>query len=315
MKTLLKANFDQAIYDKRVNRTIPFLGVDDAAQKAAQQRLSQMTVGIAGAGGIGGAMAVRLARFGIKKIKIADPDTFDYSNINRQLGACIENIGQNKARIVGEMAYKLAEDVDIEVYENGITEENAEDFVQDCDLILDQVDFSLLKEKFALHRAFRQEPCCQAILACSVIGWTAHLYKFLKTSMPIEEWYSFNNEESIKSLADSDKTERMLKLWSPRFPLYPSFANIMQWIKKTDALPIFAGSPPVAEGLLTQRAILCLLNMEHPPYAKTLPPIPSIYIYDAAQLQGDIYFSDGEIKNQMEIDQFNTELEKLFNEK
>lgn len=77
MKTLLKANFDQAIYDKRVNRTIPFLGVDDAAQKAAQQRLSQMTVGIAGAGGIGGAMAVRLARFGIKKIKIADPDTFD----------------------------------------------------------------------------------------------------------------------------------------------------------------------------------------------------------------------------------------------
>lgn len=55
--------------------------------------------------------------------------------------------------------------------------------------------------------------------------------------------------------------------------------------------------------------------MEHPPYAKTLPPIPSIYIYDAAQLQGDIYFSDGEIKNQMEIDQFNTELEKLFNEK
>ncbi|OCG14916.1 hypothetical protein A9G24_06115 [Gilliamella sp. App6-5] len=315
MKTLLKAKFDKDIYRKRINRTIPFLGVDEAAQESAQQKLSQMTIGIAGAGGIGGAMAVRLARFGVKKIKIADPDTFDYSNINRQLGACLENIGQNKARVVGEMAYKLAEDVDIEIYENGITEDSAEDFVQGCDLILDQVDFSLLKEKFALHRAFRKESRCRTILACSVIGWTAHLYKFLKTSMPIEKWYSFKNEESIKSLADSDKTEQMLKLWAPRFPLYPSFAKIMQWIKKTDALPIFAGSPPVAEGLLTQRAILCLLNIEYPPYAETLPPIPSIYIYDAAQLQGGIYFSDGSIKKQMEIDQFNAELEKLLNEK
>jgi molybdopterin/thiamine biosynthesis adenylyltransferase len=315
MKTLLKAKFDKDIYRKRTNRTIPFLGVDELAQEAAQQKLSQMTIGIAGAGGIGGAMAVRLARFGVKKIKIADPDTFDYSNINRQLGACLENIGQNKARVVGEMAYKLAEDVDIEIYENGITEDSAEDFVQGCDLILDQVDFSLLKEKFALHKAFREESRCRTILACSVIGWTAHLYKFLKTSMSIEKWYSFKNEESIKSLADSDKTEQMLKLWAPRFPLYPSFAKIMQWIKKTDALPIFAGSPPVAEGLLTQRAILCLLNIEYPPYAETLPPIPSIYIYDAAQLQGGIYFSDGNIKNQMEIDQFNAELEKLLNEK
>ncbi|MBF0785347.1 hypothetical protein E4T80_07725 [Muribacter muris] len=80
----------------------------------------------------------------------------------------------------------------------------------------------------------------------------------------------------------------------------------MGWIKKNDSLPIFAGSPPVAEGLLTQRAILCLIDKEYPPYATTLPPIPSIYIYDAAQLQGDIYLSDGDIKNQIEINRFNS---------
>ncbi|EGQ7035744.1 thiamine biosynthesis protein ThiF [Salmonella enterica] len=315
MAILLKSKCNADIYNKRINRTMPFLGIDGVEQNAAQNLLSQMTIGIAGAGGIGGAMAVRLARFGVKKIKIADPDTFDYSNINRQLGACLKNIGKNKAQVVGKMAYELAEDVDIEIYDEGISEETATDFVKGCDLILDQVDFSLLKEKFALHRAFRKEPSCKAILACSVIGWTAHLYKFLKTSLPVEEWYSFSDEESISSLANNDKTERMLKLWAPRFPLYPSFKNIMQWIKETDALPIFAGSPPVAEGLLTQRVILCLLDKEYPPYATTLPPIPSIYIYDAAQLSGAIYYSDGNIKNQMEIDQFNSQLEIKNNEK
>lgn len=82
-----------------------------------------MTVGIVGAGGIGGAMAVRLARFGLRKIKVADPDIFDSSNINRQLGACLKNIGSNKAQVIGEMADELAQDVDIEIYDNGITRE------------------------------------------------------------------------------------------------------------------------------------------------------------------------------------------------
>ncbi|MDC9620242.1 hypothetical protein PSI22_01005 [Xenorhabdus sp. XENO-7] len=76
-------------------------------------------------------------------------------------------------------------------------------------------------------------------------------------------------------------------------------------MKRKDTLPIFAGSPPVAEGLLTQRAVLCLIDKEHPPYAAILPPIPNIYIYDAAQLSGAVYFSDGEIKNKLEIENFN----------
>lgn len=309
MSTILKPKVSKSNYEKRVSRSQPFLGINEIEQQIAQKALSQSTIGIAGAGGIGGAMAIRLARFGVKKIKIADPDTFDISNINRQLGASIANIGKNKARVVGEMAFDLARDTEIEIFEDGITESNAGDFSSGCDLILDQVDFSLVKEKYALHKAFRKVEKCKAILACSVIGWTAHLYKFTKDSLPIEDWYSFSDEESIASLALSDKTERMLKLWSPRFPLFPSYNSIMEWIKENDTLPIFAGSPPVAEGLLTQRAILCLINKEHEPYAKHLPPIPSIYIYDAAQMKGDIYISDGEIKNQSEITEFNAILE------
>jgi molybdopterin/thiamine biosynthesis adenylyltransferase len=298
----LTSKYNEEIYNERVSRTIPFLGRTREEQKEAQKKLSNSVVGIAGAGGIGGAMAVRLARFGVKHIKIADPGDFDISNINRQLGATKINAGKNKAKVVGEMAYEIAGDVTIEIFEEGLTEDTAEKFVSNCDIILDQVDFSLVKDKYALHQAFRKEPKCKCILACSVIGWSAHLYKFEKDSMPIEEWYSFEDHSNIISLAKDERTEKLLRYWAPRFPHFPTLENIMDWVKENDALPIFAGAPPLAEGFLTQRAILCLLDKEYPPYAQVLPPIPYIYIYDAATLSGDFYLSNGTLHNQEEVE-------------
>lgn len=298
---VIKGSFDKNIYQERTSRTVPFLGRNKAEQIQAQEILSKSVVGIAGCGGIGGAMALRLARLGIGTIKIADPGDFDWSNVNRQLGASRNNIGRNKATVVGEMVKELSGDTNIEIYHEGITVDNVEKFVDGCDIILDKVDFSIIKEKYALHRAFRKSKRCKFILACSVIGWSAHLYKFEKNSMPLEEWYGFKDDNNIESLAKSDKTEELLKKWAPRFPHFPTFENVMQSIKETDSLPIFAGAPPLAEGFLSQRVVLCLLDKEFPPYACTLPPIPYIHIYDAATLSGDIYLSDGHLKNSEEL--------------
>ena len=44
-----------------------------------------MKIGIAGAGGIGSNVAVHLVRSGVESIKIADFDTIEKSNLNRQL--------------------------------------------------------------------------------------------------------------------------------------------------------------------------------------------------------------------------------------
>lgn len=175
-KILHTGIYNESIYNKRVNRTEAFLGRDKEEQKEAQNILSKSVIGIAGTGGIGGAMALRLARFGVKHIKIADPENFDYSNINRQLGATKNNVGRNKAEVVGEIVHDLAGDVTIEVFTEGITIENAEEFVSGCDIILDQLEFYVIKEKFALHKAFRKEERTKCILACSVVGWQAIMY-------------------------------------------------------------------------------------------------------------------------------------------
>lgn len=44
-------------------------------------------------------MIDRLARLGVLHLRIADPDTFEFSNINRQLGAGLGTVGKNKAEI------------------------------------------------------------------------------------------------------------------------------------------------------------------------------------------------------------------------
>lgn len=293
-----KGEINAELYAQRVNRTEVFLGRTKEEQKNSQEILSNATVAIAGTGGIGGAVALRLARFGVKKIKIADPEKFDWTNINRQLGATKANVGRNKSTVVGEIVHDLAGDVDVEVFTDGITVENADEFVDGCDIVLDQLEFTVIRERFALHKAFRRNKNIKHILCCAVVGWAAHLYKFEHHSMTLEEWYGVDEDQEL----DAATIDRMIKLIAPRFPHFPNYQDVQRWMGENEgSVPIFAGAPPLAEGILIPRTILGLLDKEYPPYAKWLPPIPQMYYYDAATLTGEILTSDGTFKNQDEM--------------
>ncbi len=287
--TILQGQLVPEIYKERVSRSECFLGRDLSEMRRSQELLSNSTVGIAGSGGIGGAMALRLARLGVRRIKLADPQHFDWTNVNRQLGAATANIGRNKALAAGEIVHALAGDVTVEIFEDGITVDNAEDFVAGCDLVLDQLEFFVVREKFALHRAFRKHKEVKCILACSVIGWAAHLYRFDHDSMPIEEWYSIKDANELTP----EVVDRLIALWAPRHPHFPSYEEIRQWMARNNAAPIFAGAPPLAEGILSQRAALVLADLEKAPFCAPLPPIPAMYCYDAATFEGVWVTADG----------------------
>ncbi|HHF7038180.1 TPA: ThiF family adenylyltransferase [Streptococcus mutans] len=147
---------NEEMYWERVNRSLGWLGNTEAEQRERQEKLKNAVIGIAGTGGIGGQLAQRLVRLGVRNLKLADPDTFDISNMNRQMGADLEHIGKNKAEVVAEMTYALNHDVNIAVYPEGITPETAQDFVEDCDYVLDQMDFYEVANRYALHQAFRK---------------------------------------------------------------------------------------------------------------------------------------------------------------
>ncbi len=118
--------------------------------QAEQDKLSETSVAIAGAGGDGGELAVLLARMGFGEIRLADPDPFEIENINRQAVCTTRTVGMNKAVAVAEYLHEINPDISTPVYTDGVTRDNVGKFVEGADLVIDETEFTEVKT-----RAFR----------------------------------------------------------------------------------------------------------------------------------------------------------------
>jgi hypothetical protein len=289
----LKGQYDDAVYWERVERSQAWLGMDESEQHESQLRLRGSTVGVAGCGGIGGALAVRLARLGVLHIKVADPDGFDWTNVNRQLGSSRATLGQNKAEVVGKMVHELAGDVDVDIFPEGITTENATEFVDGCDLVLDQMDFYVIAERYALHRAFRASEKTRFILSAWCVGWGTTLFKYAKDEgVTIEERYALPEDAQL----GPDVIEQLIWKFTPLVPRFPSEDSLRELLIAKRKVPLFAGTPPLAEAACVQRAALVLTGLEREPYATVLPPAPACYWYDGSTFEGEIVTTPSQIE-------------------
>src|ERR1700751_233290 len=68
-----------------------------------QAKLAAATVAIEGLGGVGGRIAVELTRLGVGSLRIADPDTFTVTNLNRQEGSAESTLGKSKAEVIASL--------------------------------------------------------------------------------------------------------------------------------------------------------------------------------------------------------------------
>src|SRR5512140_246302 len=72
--------------------------------EAEQNALRGTRVAIAGLGGVGGSHLLTLTRLGIGGFNIADYDTFNLVNFNRQAGASMASLGRPKVAVLSQMA-------------------------------------------------------------------------------------------------------------------------------------------------------------------------------------------------------------------
>jgi molybdopterin/thiamine biosynthesis adenylyltransferase len=142
---------------------------------AEQKRIARAVVAQAGVGG-NADVVITLAQMGFQHFRIADPDVYDTSNLNRQLGARVSTLSRNKAEVVAEDVMGINPNADIKVYSKGVTWENVEEFVEGADIVLDGLDVSVMhlrKRMFDIAQA-RGIP----IITCPVIGWGAGIAIF-----------------------------------------------------------------------------------------------------------------------------------------
>ena len=285
----LPGNGDDEFYWNRLIRNDCFLGLNDAHRRASQEKLKNSVVGVAGAGGLGSYLAVQLARVGVGHIKIADPDTFEASNINRQLGAGANTIGRGKAITVAEMIVEMAPDVTVDVYPEGIQRHTAEDFVDGTDLVIDCTDFYLIDERYALHRAYRNHQRTRSMLCACIWGWGTAVYKYDRDGVTLEEITAMEEGEDLTP----EKIDRIMKLQANYLPRFPDKDEIYRWMGELGNIPIHGAIPPIAHGFLTSETMKILCDLEEP-FNKMIPPIPEYLWIDTQELSMSIEKFDGE---------------------
>lgn len=103
------------------------------------QKIKQATVGIAGVGGLGSAIAIALARIGIGKLILADFDVVEPSNLNRQQ-YFIDQIGLLKVEALQENLQRINPYVDIEIHGLRLTPENIPDIFGSAHVMVEAFD-------------------------------------------------------------------------------------------------------------------------------------------------------------------------------
>lgn len=279
-----RGTYEDDFYWERVDRNLAWLGNTREEARARQEKLRDAVIGVAGTGGIGGSTAMRLVRMGATKLKVADCDEFDTTNIQRQVGAERHNLGRNKAEVVGEMTFEISRDVDVDVYPQGITDDTAQPFVDGCDIVLDQIDVYTVDAHYALHEAFRNSPRCKCIITVLTIGHGAYIFKYTHDSMQIEEVYGLPKKH--QSELSEKELRQLIGRLIPVQPDFPSRETFDKWWVEDRTVGIWGGTPPLCEGVLVERTAMELMDF---PGGTPLPVQPGYAIVDPRTLTTRTY--------------------------
>lgn len=105
------------------------------------EKLSNASVAVFGVGGVGGFAVEALVRSGVQNIAIFDADTVSKSNINRQIIATENTVGQDKVSVIKERVLSINPNAKVQEYKVFYLPENAQDFdLSKYDYVIDAVD-------------------------------------------------------------------------------------------------------------------------------------------------------------------------------
>jgi len=107
---------------------------------AIQETLRHLTVGVVGSGGTGSAVVEQVARLGVGRLLLIDPDTLSLSNTTRVYGSSPDLVGRPKVDTLAEHVRRIAPDVAVDTIADTITKQDVARQLAGCDLIFGCTD-------------------------------------------------------------------------------------------------------------------------------------------------------------------------------
>ena len=162
----LERNILPARYQR--NRTI--ISVDD------QRTLFRSCVAVIGCGGLGGYIVEELARLGVGRIVVIDPDVFEEHNLNRQLFSSPAHLGTAKVEAADERIGAVNPAVTLVPVQQALSLENGAKLLQGCQVAIDALDSIQVRLELA--------DICEALDIPLVHGAIAGWYGHVATQLP-----------------------------------------------------------------------------------------------------------------------------------
>jgi molybdopterin/thiamine biosynthesis adenylyltransferase len=154
----------------RYRRNVETLTVEE------NDRLKDFRVCVVGCGGLGGYVIEMLGRLGIGRITAVDGDSFDESNLNRQILSDSKSMGVNKALKAKQRMEIVNPLVNVQAIGIKLSNENGLDIIRDSNVVIDALD--------SIETRLILEKLCDEVNVPLVHGAIAGWYGQVSTIFP-----------------------------------------------------------------------------------------------------------------------------------
>jgi molybdopterin/thiamine biosynthesis adenylyltransferase len=257
---------DKALYNEIFYRN---QGLIDEAQ---QEKLKSARVVVFGLGGLGGVICEILVRSGILNLTLIDKDTFDVSNLNRQIYATQETIGRLKTESTRDALLNINPHLNLSMYDH-VGEDNINELLQYADLALLALDETLACILISRVARNKNIPLVE--------GWAlpfANVRVYTGATPGLEEVYNLPTMgKNLNNISKEEATELnlMMLLELKKIEGVEQYydENIME-ILQEKRIPSFAPMVWLNSCIMSFEAIKVLLHMGNISYA------PKMAIYN-----------------------------------
>lgn len=163
---------------KRYSRQMAVDGIGESGQR----KLSEAKIAVIGCGALGSIVSMYLAGAGVGELIIADFDTVDISNLQRQVFFSEFDAGLKKVEVIAARIKALNSEVKVRANDVMVTAKNGGEIVGDADFVIDATDNPASK--------FMTDRLCGTLAIPCCIGGVEGMRGQLITILPGDARYS-----------------------------------------------------------------------------------------------------------------------------
>ncbi|WP_300463871.1 HesA/MoeB/ThiF family protein [Desulfobacula sp.] len=161
-----------------------------------QKKLGASKVVVIGLGGLGGGVCEMLARVGVGHLSLIDGDSFEVSNLNRQLLSQEHLIGVPKAEAAKNRVAAINSEVNVTHQVAYLDESNLYEQIKDADVVMDCLDS--IDTRFKLQDAAKKAVI--PIVSGAIAGVTGQVTSIFPEDLGYELIYGKKSREQSKGV-------------------------------------------------------------------------------------------------------------------